>query len=1074
MRVRVAVERGGATELALAADGGHPAGPPERPHRVVDARAASERLVDHPLVGVGQPTACLVRHRPRRPCCVLDRLGVSRHAVNRPGPATRSGGRPGGGIVADVDPRYGLMADTNCDAPLPVNSITEEFTFGQFIRLTRQVGDLVAAVELTRSRRERPTLARAHPAVSFEEALGESPAELRPEDGGIALLPQGAAREVEIADLDALLATGRVALGDEGEAEVGLARAEVSALLAGRPVQLRARLAEGTDLLRLTPPRPLVRVAAGPAVEEHEVTDLAGFLARPLVPGLGGLSYPLTLTPEQVGELRRRGRTAVEVAGSGDAASVTTVQLRMRRRGGDGDGDDSGGDGDGGERPGGDGSGGSGGGSGRPSGGGAGSGAGSSGGSRTDPGPAGGSEEPDPPTPGTGQVVLFLPWRQTWLLRGYSRGPLVTTLSLGPQEETTIEVFSWDRSRRSLEQSSSTDVEQSFESSDTTKDVVDVVKDMTRNENLQLQANASLRVMYGAVDAQLSGGANRTGDGGQRREADGQPPDRGGQPGGHPGAHQPADEDHRIERGGPGGAGDPAGPQRQPVPDPGPRLLRGGREPSDHHHLRQGRRGRLRPDRPAGGDQGRRAGHGRTCGRTSGRIRLGLLDPAMAPGLAAARLLEARETAFRLVCQKAVCATASGVAPGGGGPKDDDVVPSAELVRARTALTKLQATYQALHQASADPLMEAWDDGYEPPSNTALLAFRLWLYRKLLERLLPRLRRALEQLLGRGLRGGDEAAGRRRVGERLGRDAQRQLREPTRLARQRQGRRLGGRLAGGEQVFGRLGRGQLVLEHADRLEGDRAGRRRPAGGGGRRAIGDERAGQRGAGGIGRPRGRLAGRSSRPPRLRRSTPTPTGSTSPSRCAMLPRRPSGRTRCCATSRHTTSTTSSRSSRCCRWGTRSSTSAACSCRSSCSSRRVIGAIQTGSGVLLAVPLNPALSAQAQAALDLFLLENPEVRDFAASRDVTLPTPGVTVEGRLGACSCCEPDTTERMRLELARTAADAALVAGRAAWLEQDARRYRLRLDADPPDLKDPRSFSAPELMVTVRQEPPDPDI
>ena len=71
------------------------------------------------------------------------------------------------------------------------------------------------------------------------------------------------------------------------------------------------------------------------------------------------------------------------------------------------------------------------------------------------------------------------------------RGDRWYHLSLGPQEETTIEVFSWDRSRRSLEQSSSTDVEQSFESSDTTKDVVDVVKDMTRNENLQLQANAS-------------------------------------------------------------------------------------------------------------------------------------------------------------------------------------------------------------------------------------------------------------------------------------------------------------------------------------------------------------------------------------------------------------------------------------------------------------------------------------------------------------------------------------------------------------------------------------------------------
>ena len=105
--------------------------------------------------------------------------------------------------------------------------------------------------------------------------------------------------------------------------------------------------------------------------------------------------------------------------------------------------------------------------------------------------------------------------------------------------------------------------------------------------------------------------------------------------------------------------------------------------------------------------------------------------------------------------------------------------------------------------------MEAWDDGYEPPSNTALLAFRLWLYRKLLERLLPRLRRALEQLLGADF----GVATRQQVGDAWASvsDAMPSASSASQLdRRQRQGRRLGGRLAGGEQVFGRLGRGQLV------------------------------------------------------------------------------------------------------------------------------------------------------------------------------------------------------------------------------------------------------------------------
>ena len=36
-------------------------------------------------------------------------------------------------------------------------------------------------------------------------------------------------------------------------------------------------------------------------------------------------------------------------------------------------------------------------------------------------------------------------------------------------------------------------------------------------------------------------------------------------------------------------------------------------------------------------------------------LRLALLDPDMAPGFAAARMLEARANALKLVCERAVC-----------------------------------------------------------------------------------------------------------------------------------------------------------------------------------------------------------------------------------------------------------------------------------------------------------------------------------------------------------------------------------------------------------------------------------
>jgi hypothetical protein len=58
------------------------------------------------------------------------------------------------------------------------------------------------------------------------------------------------------------------------------------------------------------------------------------------------------------------------------------------------------------------------------------------------------------------QLGFYVPYLQTWTLLGYSRGALLNTIALSPQEETTIELFTWDRRTDALEQTSSSDVEQ--------------------------------------------------------------------------------------------------------------------------------------------------------------------------------------------------------------------------------------------------------------------------------------------------------------------------------------------------------------------------------------------------------------------------------------------------------------------------------------------------------------------------------------------------------------------------------------------------------------------------------------
>jgi len=263
--------------------------------------------------------------------------------------------------------------------------------------------------------------------------------------------------------VDGLLATGEVQANGTIE-HVALRAAESQALLDGRSVVVWTN---GTSdaVLRLHPPAP----SRLPAESSVEVGSLAEFLGRPQIHGADGLPIGLTLTAAHVEELRTEGATTIPVAGSSVRVRANGSARATAARFGDG-------------------------------------------GTLV---PLEEQERRGPKThipertasavrPAGLHVAVFMPWRQTWELTGFSRGELRSSLALAPQEETTIEVSSWERRLRTLDQSSQTDIDQSFESSTTERASDDVFSELTKNHDFNWQIDGSMDATYSTGNGSIS------------------------------------------------------------------------------------------------------------------------------------------------------------------------------------------------------------------------------------------------------------------------------------------------------------------------------------------------------------------------------------------------------------------------------------------------------------------------------------------------------------------------------------------------------------------------------------------
>jgi hypothetical protein len=329
-------------------------------------------------------------------------------------------------------------------------------------------------------------------AASFPlEALGQ------PDHGAIEPGPQPPA-VVEV-DVDAFVADPTITVDGE-QVTVTLPKVSVRTLLDDGPLLARIERPGRTREVIITR-QPVPAPTAAPVADYWVVEDMAAFLANPVVASTAGGTIRVPLSKEAVQALRTGSTTRVTL-GAGELTVIpgpTQAVARNAMRWGD----DSGGQrllggravGEGGQAS-----------------------IGFVGPGRVSDGAEGvltkDSPTLDPVLPQRNlAVTLFLPWEQTWTLRGYTRGRLVQSIGLGPQEETTIEIFSWDRQRRALEQTATAESEQFGETTDTTRDASSVYSQLQADKEFELQSGGALKVTYKRGDmltVEANGSINAT------------------------------------------------------------------------------------------------------------------------------------------------------------------------------------------------------------------------------------------------------------------------------------------------------------------------------------------------------------------------------------------------------------------------------------------------------------------------------------------------------------------------------------------------------------------------------------
>ena len=398
-----------------------------------------------------------------------------------------------------------LFADGRCGKPLPAGELLQLFKFGQFCPVKVLDGPSEALVVVGRQQGSTgggstgggsnptavPLMVPAVGGVTGASSGGFTFKQLLDEESSLQQQSAPAQVALERREVARTIATGEVVTPD-GRFFLDLSPTTVAGLLDGSSVEVPGRSDGTARNLLLAPKDSLVRhEAVTPSVTEFEVPEheLAAYLTDPWLPGEDELPLDVKLHLDNVEELVRYGTTVIDVNDAQVGIKVTKnpadlnkIPFGKHQYGG---------------------------------------------GKYADARPGKGTYQLDSDGSKTQEsyqprrllraddfkgvmLAVYFEWNQEWILKGFSRGRLLKSLALAPQEETTIELFTWDRRKRTLEQFSVTETEQSMEDEEKTQDTTEVYRELTKKDEFEWKVGGELDAQYngGTVNIKLKANAS--------------------------------------------------------------------------------------------------------------------------------------------------------------------------------------------------------------------------------------------------------------------------------------------------------------------------------------------------------------------------------------------------------------------------------------------------------------------------------------------------------------------------------------------------------------------------------------
>ncbi|MFY2763854.1 hypothetical protein [Arenimonas sp. MALMAid1274] len=105
-------------------------------------------------------------------------------------------------------------------------------------------------------------------------------------------------------------------------------------------------------------------------------------------------------------------------------------------------------------------------------------------------------------------IGLFTSFEQTWTLQGYSRGSLLNSLTLAPEEEMTIEVFTFDRRKVEEEKTQGSEFERNTELSVMASVTSTIARELSESSQVSGDIGLGLPLPAGGVPVNIDVGAS--------------------------------------------------------------------------------------------------------------------------------------------------------------------------------------------------------------------------------------------------------------------------------------------------------------------------------------------------------------------------------------------------------------------------------------------------------------------------------------------------------------------------------------------------------------------------------------